>query len=586
MKQLLSALLVLALCLSLAACRTAPAATEPSAAPTAAPTEPATEPETEPETEPDALTCATLLEQAFSSAFQADSLSYFSDELYVCALAGFAQETTQKYYGYGHGEDFLFSCKTNHLYNYQGEVTQQESTRSYFDGVYTIQDAAQERTTEGRPKFLERTIQSSLLQPGPQWDLLEDTEPEDLGDRWYMEFSYDAVFADSLEQVLCGNMGIDYSALKSLSLEKEMVPSGFYALVDKETGALLAYSEHLGFTYEVEGQSYEMYCDIYLTAEPGAPGAYREITQRDGPIPEPEEKAQPLFYHVTSPEGGELWLLGSIHVGDPRTSYLPQGIYDALDGAEALAVEVDLVEMEERMDEDEDYAQELQSHYYYDDGSAITDHVSQNTYDLGVAAMKRAGQYRFFLDQMQAAVWSSNLNSALQTGDGMYSDYGVDYRLLLRAHDKDLPVISLEDPAEHLAIGLGCSDRLQELLLLEAAQQDAEEYRASLREMYELWCQGSEQALTEYLTQEEQDETLDGEELPEGFTQEEIDEANEEYEAYLMGERNPEMLKKAIGFLEDGQRVFYCVGLAHILGEDGLVAGLRAAGYTVERVSW
>ena len=168
----------------------------------------------------------------------------------------------------------------------------------------------------------------------------------------------------------------------------------------------------------------------------------------------------------------------------------------------------------------------------------------------------------------------------------MYSDYGVDYRLLLRAHDKDLPVISLEDPAEHLAIGLGCSDRLQELLLLEAAQQDAEEYRASLREMYELWCQGSEQALTEYLTQEEQDETLDGEELPEGFTQEEIDEANEEYEAYLMGERNPEMLKKAIGFLEDGQRVFYCVGLAHILGEDGLVAGLRAAGYTVERVSW
>lgn len=46
------------------------------------------------------------------------------------------------------------------------------------------------------------------------------------------------------------------------------------------------------------------------------------------------------------------------------------------------------------------------------------------------------------------------------------------------------------------------------------------------------------------------------------------------------------MLDVAIEYLESDDVVFYAVGLAHLLAEDGLVNTLREAGYTVELVSY
>jgi uncharacterized protein YbaP (TraB family) len=51
-------------------------------------------------------------------------------------------------------------------------------------------------------------------------------------------------------------------------------------------------------------------------------------------------------------------------------------------------------------------------------------------------------------------------------------------------------------------------------------------------------------------------------------------------------DRNAAMLEAAKEYLESGDTVFYAVGLAHILAEDGLVNTLRSAGYTVEPVSY
>ena len=38
--------------------------------------------------------------------------------------------------------------------------------------------------------------------------------------------------------------------------------------------------------------------------------------------------------------------------------------------------------------------------------------------------------------------------------------------------------------------------------------------------------------------------------------------------------------------LRAGKNVFYIVGIAHMLGEDGIVEGLRQLGYTVTQVSY
>ena len=59
----------------------------------------------------------------------------------------------------------------------------------------------------------------------------------------------------------------------------------------------------------------------------------------------------------------------------------------------------------------------------------------------------------------------------------------------------------------------------------------------------------------------------------------------EEYNNAMGPDRNDDMLKVAVEYLESGETVFYAVGLAHLLAPDGLVHPLRDAGYTVELVS-
>jgi uncharacterized protein YbaP (TraB family) len=41
------------------------------------------------------------------------------------------------------------------------------------------------------------------------------------------------------------------------------------------------------------------------------------------------------------------------------------------------------------------------------------------------------------------------------------------------------------------------------------------------------------------------------------------------------------MVEVAKGYLAEGRKVFFAVGLAHLLGEGGLVHALRDAGFTV-----
>ena len=61
----------------------------------------------------------------------------------------------------------------------------------------------------------------------------------------------------------------------------------------------------------------------------------------------------------------------------------------------------------------------------------------------------------------------------------------------------------------------------------------------------------------------------------------------DEYNQAMSYDRNDGMLKVAIGYLESGKKVFYAVGLAHLLNNvNGLVDALREAGYTVELVTY
>ena len=62
--------------------------------------------------------------------------------------------------------------------------------------------------------------------------------------------------------------------------------------------------------------------------------------------------------------------------------------------------------------------------------------------------------------------------------------------------------------------------------------------------------------------------------------------AAEEFGRTLVTDRNAVMIRAADEALRARKNVFYIVGIAHMLGEDGIVEGLRQLGYTVTQVSY
>ena len=400
----------------------------------------------------------------------------------------------------------------------------------------------------------------------------------DLGSVYLLELTLTDEKALEMKAELCSFFWGDEAFLDDLADDYRTAEITAYLSIDKNTGLPLAagsYYEGYHTIYEEEfllsvqrDQSFDL-----LSAD-----AYESISE-EPPVPaEPEEKATPLFYHVTGENGQEMWLLGTIHIGDARTSYLPQAIYDAFDAADALAVEYNSEAFDRKMEEDEEFANQVTDNYFYSDGTQTKDHVEdEELFGYAEMYMKATGNYGVNVPLLKVNAWANSIENFFvrQTYD-LSSTQGVDNQLIWRAQQQEKEILDVESGLFQTQMLMGFSDGLQEQLLYEAVYSDPYEYADSIRELFEMWCSGNEAELIEYLT-EEPDYT--------DWTDEEI-RLMEEYNNAMGTDRNDDMHDVAVGYLESGDVVFYAVGLAHLLETDGLVNTLRDAGYTVELVTF
>ena len=150
----------------------------------------------------------------------------------------------------------------------------------------------------------------------------------------------------------------------------------------------------------------------------------------------------------------------------------------------------------------------------------------------------------------------------------------MDNQLLIRAEKSNKPIYDVESAALQINMMGGYSDELQEYLLKESIEYPMLENHKGTAELFELWCQGDEEALRKEIANDLSE--LTEEEKP----------LYEEYIKAMETDRNVGMLEVAKEYLESDEVVFYAVGLAHLLAEDGLVNTLRDAGYAVELVNF
>ena len=469
-------------------------------------------------------------------------------------------------------------------YNGNQSLKQEEL---YRDGKYviTVDDGVPTSQT-GIKEDLIRTycqgIMTSCVATPEYWQQVTAT---DMGSTYLLKYTYTEDFGDTIQNAICTTFWQDPGFLNKLASAYVNSEVNGYLSVDKYTGLVIATGLYYKGVHTIDGDDYELTVQKDLALTLPSFGAYKAITEGLQPEIRPENTATPLFYHVTGAEGQEMWLLGTIHVGDARTAFLPQEIYDAFAASDALALEIDSEAFEAELEQDESLQSKVSDAYYYSDGSTVKELLDEETYEIAVKLMKATGNYNEDIDYLKLSMWESFIsNFYLRQGHQLHSEQGVEERLTALAKEQEKPIREVESSLFQLQMLTGWSDELQILMLEDALAYDAKEYWEDVSELYELWCAGDEEALRKELSEETALSELTEEELAEHNANLHL---YDEYNKAMRFDRNEGMLEVAVDYLESGDVIFYAVGLAHLLDEtNGLVDALRDAGYTVELVEY
>lgn len=279
----------------------------------------------------------------------------------------------------------------------------------------------------------------------------------------------------------------------------------------------------------------------------------------------------PLLYKATSDNGGEVWLFGSIHVGNDDMYPLPDYVNNAYNEADSLAVEVDVIDMEENA---MDYVADYQKVMYLD-GTTIKDHISEDLYNDAVKILEDNDYYTSMLDFYYPSMWSSFIEVFEYENSGYDSKKGIDMHLLNLAKENKKNIVEIESASSQITLLGEFSEELQILQLEEVvAGYNTEESKTYLKDLVSAWTSGNEESITAIICEDSSSED---------YTEEEM-KLLEEYNQKMLVDRNILMTDFAEKALKDGDSVFICVGTAHIVGEGAMVDLLRDRGYTVEIV--
>ena len=540
--------------------------------------------------------------------FQSDSATVSSLESMFSQAAGFVRNQSNTVNIHGRRDETIAKVEIGvYVMDYStGESQELDQEETYLGGkLTTVTNDGLPSTQNGIAWEDIRTYASELMLNGMiDMDFWKDITMTDMGSVYLLEYQLNDNFGNTIQNGICQMLWNDPSFLYSLASKYENAELSGYLSVDKYNGLPVAAGYYYKGIHTIDGQDYELTLQLDQSYETPSKGAYQEITEEMPEEEEPEIKPTPLFYHVTGAEGQEMWLLGTIHVGDERTAYLPEEIYNAFAASDALALECDTEAFDELMEEDDELSEEVSNHYFFSDGTTVESLIAEfeaahpddteeagdeeeeeDAYAQAVKLMKATGSYNMNMPYAKPYVWSSAIEDFyLRQGYQLHGDQGVEERLHDWAEELDKEIREIESSMFQIKMLTGFSNDLQLMLLSDAMNDTAQEYWEGVMDLYEKWCAGDEAVLREELSDEVDMTDWTDEEKAE---YEEYKHLLEEYNKAMSYDRNDGMLKKAIEYLESGEVVFYAVGLAHLLNNvNGLVDTLREAGYTVELVTY
>lgn len=254
-----------------------------------------------------------------------------------------------------------------------------------------------------------------------------------------------------------------------------------------------------------------------------------------------------------------VYLLGSVHVGDPTLYPLSDPVEEAFRRSKFLAVEVDVEENPGAA------GQEALKYGAYSDGRNLHSVLPADLwFELDNELKKHSLRAAGFANLKPWFVAMMLMN--LRYEETAYSaQFGVDRHFLRRARGR-IPILELESAALQMNMFNLLDDELQIQLLRDTLAGDEGSVKR-LSEIVEAWRVGDDRTLESFLFADDPDDRL-------SLAMRKI----------VFDDRNLAMTARIERYLTATEPCFVIVGAGHLLGEKGIVALLRHRGYLVERL--
>lgn len=272
------------------------------------------------------------------------------------------------------------------------------------------------------------------------------------------------------------------------------------------------------------------------------------------------EPPKPLLWKVSDADNS-IYLLGSFHLLKDSDYPLADSTYAALEDAERVVFELAPAEMN-----DPALGQKMGAAAMRTDGTTLQQSVPEETWNQLLAFTIKRGMPIANLQRFEA--WFVGLIVSLTEMQalGLDPEKGLDKHFAQRAAEAGKPVSGLETGDQQIALFDGM-DATQQLQYLQDTLSELSNVEAEIDRMHGLWRSGDGQALY----------AATGAEM------------KAEYPALYQRinvDRNRAWLPRLAGMLDDSDSddTLVVVGALHLLGDDGVLAMLKAKGYQVERL--
>lgn len=258
-----------------------------------------------------------------------------------------------------------------------------------------------------------------------------------------------------------------------------------------------------------------------------------------------------------SRDGKHMYLGGTIHVLRETDHPLPQAFNEAFDEATLIGFETDLNSLNTQQ-----FQQALLSKARYPDSETLEDHLDPEAMAALAAYCEDAGLPLDALLPFKPSFAMLTMLS-LELARLGTAGAGVDYHFLQLADAADKPILGLESPEEQLDYLVGMGEGQESEFILHSLQ-DMSQLNQLLDEMIAAWRKGKSAQLYDLF----------------------VAPLKEQYPAIyqpLLVERNENWLPTLEKLLATDETELVLVGVAHLVGPDGLLEMLRDRGYTIEQ---